>query len=207
MFRIDHPTAVAAKPTPEAAGTPGFFTKGDPVGGIPATVVTDDWANSIQEELISILAAAEIEPDKAQTDQVLNALRAMGLDRKIATAAQAQALTDDTTIITPKKLGDAMNAHVLGMGQSWQDVTSSRASGVTYTNTTGRPIFVSIVQGLGGNGAIGELFVDGVLVARVEIPQVAASGEKATLSAVVPAGSTYQHTDLGGGVASWAELR
>lgn len=77
MFRIDNNTAVGVKPVPQAAGVPGFFTRGDPVGGIPATVVTADWANSIQEELISVLAAANVVPDKATPNQVLAALNSL----------------------------------------------------------------------------------------------------------------------------------
>ncbi|WVR18346.1 hypothetical protein y223_00066 [Bordetella phage PY223] len=77
MFRIDHPTAVAVQPVPGAAGTPGFFTEGDPVGGIAPTVVTGDWANMVQEELMSILTAAGIAPDKAANAQVLAAIQAI----------------------------------------------------------------------------------------------------------------------------------
>ena len=33
----------------------------------------------------------------------------------------------------------------IGVGQTWQDVTASRAAGVTYTNSTGKPIQISIV--------------------------------------------------------------
>ena len=74
MHRIDHSTAAASLPTPAAAGTPGYFTKGNPGTGTPATVVTDDWLNSIQEENIAILAAAGITPSKTVRNQVLVAL-------------------------------------------------------------------------------------------------------------------------------------
>ncbi len=36
------------------------------------------------------------------------------------------------------------NSYALGVGQTWQDVTSSRALVTTYTNSTGRPIMVAI---------------------------------------------------------------
>lgn len=32
----------------------------------------------------------------------------------------------------------------LGVGQTWQDVRTSRAANTTYTNTTGRPIVVTL---------------------------------------------------------------
>ncbi len=74
MYQIDTSTAVGVEPTPGAPGTPGYFTDGNPVGNIPATVVSADWLNAIQDELLSILAAAGITPSKATRNQVLSAL-------------------------------------------------------------------------------------------------------------------------------------
>jgi hypothetical protein len=65
MHRIDGPGATVDNK----------FTDGDPVAGIQATVVTDDWANDVQEELMSILTAASITPVKGTQNQVLAALR------------------------------------------------------------------------------------------------------------------------------------
>lgn len=77
MFRIDHPTAVASVPTPAAAGDPGFFTKGSPADAIPATVLTDDWANSIQEELAYVIEQAGITLSKTNRTQLRAAIQAM----------------------------------------------------------------------------------------------------------------------------------
>lgn len=67
MHRIDGPGATVDN----------RFTDGDPVGGVQATVVTDDWANDVQEELMSVLAAAGIAPVKGTQDQVVKAFRAL----------------------------------------------------------------------------------------------------------------------------------
>lgn len=67
MHRIDGPGATVDN----------RFTDGDPAGGIQATVVTDDWANDIQEELMSLLTAAGISPVKGTQNQVLSALLAL----------------------------------------------------------------------------------------------------------------------------------
>lgn len=64
MHRIDGPGATSDN----------RFTDGDPVSGVQATVVTDDWANDIQEELMSILAAASVSPVKGTQNQVLRAI-------------------------------------------------------------------------------------------------------------------------------------
>ena len=36
-------------------------------------------------------------------------------------------------------------SQVIGVGQTWQDVTASRVLGTTYTNSTGKPILVAIL--------------------------------------------------------------
>ncbi|WP_240201811.1 hypothetical protein [Burkholderia sp. LMG 13014] len=75
MFRTDQATAVTALPVPAAAGTPGYFTGGNPATGQAATILDADWLNMIQEELISILTAAGVAPGKATYNQVLAALQ------------------------------------------------------------------------------------------------------------------------------------
>lgn len=67
MHRID-----AASATPE-----NQFTEGSPTGGVPATQVTAAWLNDIQEELVTVLSAAAIEPAKGVQNQLLTALLAM----------------------------------------------------------------------------------------------------------------------------------
>lgn len=86
-----------------------------------------------------------------------------------------------------------------GRGQAWQDVTLSRALNVVYTNTTGRPIFISVA--LTGS-FLQELEVDGVPVARLGD----AAGNDGNFMAVIPDGSTYEVTP-DGVIAIWAELR
>lgn len=74
MHRIDQATAVGTLPTPGSAGTFGYFTNGNPTTGSPATILDADWANNIQEELMSILTAAGISQSKTANNQVLTAL-------------------------------------------------------------------------------------------------------------------------------------
>lgn len=64
MHRIDSSTA-----TPD-----NRFTEGDPTIPVPATTVTAAWLNGVQEELVAILAAAGIAPNKASNVQVLSAI-------------------------------------------------------------------------------------------------------------------------------------
>lgn len=88
-------------------------------------------------------------------------------------------------------------------GQTWQ--TFTRTGGVTYTNTTGKPIFLSI-QTIGNNtgGAGTNLTINGVSVA-VGQGYAGAIGmaQGFGLSAIVPNGSTYSLTNT----STVAELR
>lgn len=75
MFRIDHPTAVATLPTPLALGTQGYFTRGNPTGGVSATVLTADFANMVQESLMRFLTDAGVSTSKTDTGRLREACR------------------------------------------------------------------------------------------------------------------------------------
>lgn len=86
MHRIDGPGATVDNK----------FTDGDPVGGIQATVVTDDFLNDVQEELMSVLAAGSVQPAKGTQDQLLQAIYKLLQAQKataFVTAGSATALT------------------------------------------------------------------------------------------------------------------
>ena len=93
----------------------------------------------------------------------------------------------------------------LGVGQTWQAVT--RTSGVTYTNSTGKPIFVNVITAVNntsGNGAT--ITVDGVLVSStVGFAGGIGLAQNVTQSVIIPNGSTYVITS-GSGYTT-AELR
>jgi hypothetical protein len=93
----------------------------------------------------------------------------------------------------------------IGVGQTWQDVTSSRAFSTTYTNSTGKPIMVSVnsYNGEGGPSSGSGLTVGGILVGNAYQPGIA--NGFAQLSAIVPNGTTYSCT--GTTLGTWLELR
>lgn len=67
MHRIDHPTATSEEK----------FTGGNPASAEPATVVTADWLNAVQEEIVKVIDAANIPLDKEDNTQLLQALMKM----------------------------------------------------------------------------------------------------------------------------------
>jgi hypothetical protein len=99
--------------------------------------------------------------------------------------------------------------YAVGMGQTWQDLTASRAQDVTYTNTTGRTIGVSVYYSVVSATREVRLLVGG---RQVSTAQAVGSGslDRLTVSALVPPGSTYRVEARFGTTATlseWAELR
>lgn len=78
MYQIDNATAVAVRPAATAAGTAGWFTDGNPGGGVPATIVPGEFLNMLMAELMALPAAVGITLSKASSNQVLAAISAMG---------------------------------------------------------------------------------------------------------------------------------
>ncbi len=50
------------------------FTEGNPVGGVQATQVTDDWCNGVQEEICHVIEQAGITLTKGDTTQLYDAI-------------------------------------------------------------------------------------------------------------------------------------
>jgi hypothetical protein len=98
--------------------------------------------------------------------------------------------------------------HGLGIGQAWQNVAASRATGTTYTNSTGRPIQLAIAVAINTASAWINLIIDGSAVTRSAGTYAIGAGVEIN-GVVIPAGSAYSVT-VSAGVATiqnWFELR
>ena len=104
MHRIDGPSA-----------TPGnLFTEGSPAGGVPATVVSGDWLNDVQEELMTLLTTAGIAPVKGVRNQVYLALQQLFVSSDLAGSPNYQFLPGDKLL----QFGS-----VTSSGTGYQDLT------------------------------------------------------------------------------------
>jgi hypothetical protein len=93
----------------------------------------------------------------------------------------------------------------LGYNQTYQDVTASRANNTNYTNTTGRPIWVSVLtSGSAANAQTNRLYCDNIIIADMNND----SNFQALLTGIIPPGSVYK-VILGAsnGFVRWIELR
>ena len=104
--------------------------------------------------------------------------------------------TNDSAKALSSAQGKALNDKMLGVGQTWLNLTSSRLANTTYTNSTGKPIQVMINYNFGQSGSL--------VLGNVELPMV--DGDAYSFfNFIVPNGTTYRLN--GGGFISWAELR
>ena len=95
--------------------------------------------------------------------------------------------------------------NTLGGGQTWQNVTGSRAFGTTYYNTTGRPIEVFISGTASAASMTFSVSVGGTIVGYQGAYQ---SGNQSGVSFVVPPGKSYSAAAvLNCTLGSWFELR
>lgn len=86
MYRIDNSTAATTLPTPEAVGPNpnGYFTNGNPAGGVAATVVDGDWLNALQEELAGAVTASGRVLSKTNNGQLAEAIADKNPGRLVA---------------------------------------------------------------------------------------------------------------------------
>lgn len=141
-----------------------------------------DWMIYVGEGSIKQATSTE-----AGVTKVINSLSSNSVDSALS-AAQ----------------GKILNDKLVGVGQSWQDVTLSRVSGTTYTNNTGRPIQVSLsIQDNSQNSSF-TVIVGGIVI--VNVLDFGASGTY-PISFIVPIGSTYSVNRNTNTIRLWAELR
>lgn len=100
--------------------------------------------------------------------------------------------------------GGTLTPASLGVGQTWQDVTASRALGTTYYNTTGRPV-LAVITITFGSGTSMTMSIGGV---SITMDGSHASTERTTNTFVIPPGVSYSYSTSGGDTLfKWAEIR
>lgn len=92
----------------------------------------------------------------------------------------------------------------IGVGQTWQNVTSTRTAGATYTNSTGKPIQVSISAYRVATAGYSRAYVNDVQVAQIRNVGTNDVGTTSQIAFIVPDGQTYSFSAA---FEYWAELR
>ena len=132
-----------------------------------------------------------------------NATNATNVTGTIASGVTATTQTngDNSTKVATTGYAQSM---AIGWSQTWQDVSGSRSLGTTYTNSTGKPIMVSVTTYSTYNPST-SITVGGVLVSFSEPNTNGGNNAYASAQAIVPNGATYVVN--GAYVYLWAELR
>ena len=114
--------------------------------------------------------------------------------------------TSTTQALTAAQ-GKFLNDQSFGIEQTWQDLTSSRASGVTYTNSTARPVLVSIsLSDTYSQSPTVSIYVGGFLILTNKYDDGQNFGSFSH-SFIVPSGSTYSISSPLSTIQTWSELR
>ncbi|CAM3017697.1 phage tail protein [Acinetobacter celticus] len=123
-----------------------------------------------------------------------NKLDKTALNNTLTSTSSTQALT--------AAQGKVLNDQAFGVGQTWQDVTSSRVSGTTYTNTTEKAITVILTIRDRSLSTPFLVKIDSLVV--IDVDDFYESTYPITFT-VAPS-STYQVT-TGNTIRKWSELR
>ena len=128
-------------------------------------------------------------------------------DTSGAITVSAPAVAGTNTLTLQAVTGTvALQSDGIGFSQTWTDVTSSRAVGTTYTNSTGKPIFLGLKLAGNPTNAGGNLSVNGSIVASFQAYAATSVGSVAT---IVPPSGTYVLSQFTAtlSITSWFELR
>lgn len=119
---------------------------------------------------------------------------------KLARGNSGATSQDILTVDAAGKVAFPNNPAIPTAVQTWQDVSGSRTSGTTYTNSTGQPITISY-------GCVISAGLYSIVVAGVNVSNNMASGGVFTPTFVVPSGATYVITETTLARGYWKELR
>lgn len=184
--------------------TPIAEPKSDGVNGEPRTA---NETRPYNMAVVVIIKAKNVNtPIAGQIDKTILATETKAGITKLKNAITAK---QEDAAVTEKAVSDVIETNKsIGVDQTWQDVLAQRKGEVLYTNTTGRPIMVSITAD-SSSTAINRvaLYVGDVRVARFEN----VNGLATQLCAIVPDKKTYQlKSEINAsiiGIVDWVELR
>ena len=125
-----------------------------------------------------------------------------------ATATEVANKSNVVAYITPANASTISQSTDIGVGQAWQNLTSSRSIDTDYTNNTGKPI--QVLASFRGTSAGSDSI--SVIVGGISILQTGniVENDIANVSFIVPNSTTYSIVKLTTNtpnMVTWAELR
>jgi hypothetical protein len=178
-----------------SGGNLGFYVNGSRVGGFDTSgnLTANGQFNGAGTGLTGTAASLSIGGNAATATNATNATNA-------TYSTTQSAGTNNTTIATTAFTTSAVNS----LFSSVNNVTSSRALGTGYTNTTGKPMFVQVqVNNVNNTSTSTHMIVGGV--ALPGLPQYSGGTYLVSCSAIVPSGATYSCSAPSGTLGIWIE--
>ena len=182
--------------------------------------IVDNLTTNDSTKALSAAQGKVLQDNKLGANKVgaANGVASLGANTKVPIAQLPNASTTDigavqlnntltsvsTTQAATAAQAKVLNDMMLGVGQTWQDVTGSRSAGVTYTNNTGRPIVATVSVDDSGSVSPVTVVVGGVTIINIE--DFGAPGT-IPITFVVPIGATYRFNSNSNPIRAWAELR
>lgn len=178
----------------------------DNAGTVELAVVNIAGGNDLSET--GVITTIALSTGADSNNVIYSTTARTGVPYRVVGYVESTQATAGTWATTPSQIQGAgglamagMNS--LGYGQTWQNVTGSRALSTTYYNTTGKPINVSVTMNIVSGAQT--LTIGGVAMASSNVSPAAGL---ALLQGIVPAGASYSVTVGGSNTINlWAELR
>ena len=126
---------------------------------------------------------------------------------RFATATEVVNKSNVSAAVTPSNALTIAQSSDVGVGQTWQNLSSQRASGQTYRNNTGKPIHIFIAVRDGVDGGL-KLVIGGVTIFNFtyDLP----AWVFYPVSVIIPDNTDYSFTwagDSPSDLLTWSELR
>jgi hypothetical protein len=192
-------TTTLATPLPVASGGTGATTSEASRAALGLGTLSTQASNSVTITGGSITGITDLAVADGGTGSSTLPANAVLLGngtsalQAVAPGLSGNVLRSNGTIWVSGVAGD------IGIGQTWQDMSGSRALETTYTNNTGKPIQIAVTT---STGTATTLTVGGVVVGRYSQET---GGRGTQLTAIVPNSTSY--IAQGGVLLYWAELR
>ena len=164
--------------------------------------IVDNLTTDDVDKVASARTVKELQDNKLEKTDLKDATTIVKGVSRFATATEVANKSNVSAAVTPSNTATIAQSTDLGVGQTWQDVTSSRSFGITYTNNTGRPIQVAVTSGGGSSNF--RAYINGIEIIR-NYSNYNTSSPQHGITLIIPNGSTYSFT--GGQLQIWAELR
>lgn len=169
---------------------------------IKRSEIVDNLTTDDADKVASARTVKELQDNKLEETDLKDATIIVKGVSRFANATEVANKSNVSAAVTPSNTATIAQSTDLGVGQTWQDVTSSRSFGITYTNNTGRPIQVAVTSGGGSSGF--RAYINGIEIIR-NYSNYNASSPQHGITLIIPNGSTYSFH--GGQIQIWSELR